>query len=571
MTDLAWKESYNIGVEHLDNQHRKLFATLNKLLSLSKNESKSLWVCTEGIKYLKSHVVEHFADEESYMKSINYDNYDIHKRLHDDFRYNTLPALEKELEDTEGSSDSIQHFLGVCIGWLVAHTTTEDCAITGKVMSKWANLQPEEEMNAIAEVIIQLIDELFRLNSKVISRHYGGEAFGNEIYYRLTYSSQNGERWDISFVLEDKLLIEKVGEMLNVPITKVDNIVVNAARYIFRQFSVRLKECLPSIDLYKLEKESLLTYEQFLKTIDRENPECSLLFDTGRGYFACCINVPDSIHGEIGRSINAQNSIDEIKRYLDNKEHPKKKVLVVDDSSTVRLSMEKLLGTDYQVTLAGSGTSAIKRIMEDKPDLILLDYEMPVCDGRQTLEMIRSEDDMADIPVMFLSGREDKENMDRVMELNAADYLLKTMKPADIKEKIKDYLDSMERPKNKILVVDDSATVRLSMERLLNKDYQIILANSGTSAIKSIMMNKPDLILLDYEMPVCDGRQTLAMIRSEKDIADIPVIFLTGKGDRKSISDVMELKPTGYFLKTMKPLDIKKNIDAFFKRESQKI
>ncbi|MDE6213304.1 MAG: response regulator, partial [Lachnospiraceae bacterium] len=76
----------------------------------------------------------------------------------------------------------------------------------------------------------------------------------------------------------------------------------------------------------------------------------------------------------------------------------------------------------------------------------------------------------------------------------------------------------------------------------------------------------PDLILLDYEMPVCDGRQTLEMIRSDEEIADIPVIFLTNKGDAESVKKVMALKPNGYLLKTMPEQEIKNIISNFFAR-----
>ena len=54
------------------------------------------------------------------------------------------------------------------------------------------------------------------------------------------------------------------------------------------------------------------------------------------------------------------------------------------------------------------------------------------------------------------------------------------------------------------------------------------------------------------------------MIRAEKSWADIPVIFLTGRGDAESVKNVMSLKPAGYMLKTMKPDEIKKVIDGFF-------
>jgi len=75
------------------------------------------------------------------------------------------------------------------------------------------------------------------------------------------------------------------------------------------------------------------------------------------------------------------------------------------------------------------------------------------------------------------------------------------------------------------------------------------------------------LVLLDYEMPIVDGKQVLEMIRSETEFADIPVIFLTSKGDKESVMQVMALKPDGYLLKTMPPEDIKQSVDAFFERK----
>ena len=68
-------------------------------------------------------------------------------------------------------------------------------------------------------------------------------------------------------------------------------------------------------------------------------------------------------------------------------------------------------------------------------------------------------------------------------------------------------------------------------------------------ALAYIGRKRPDLILLDYEMPVCDGKMTLEMIRADKDLKDIPVIFLTAINDRANIEAVLKLKPAGYFLK----------------------
>ena len=115
-------------------------------------------------------------------------------------------------------------------------------------------------------------------------------------------------------------------------------------------------------------------------------------------------------------------------------------------------------------------------------------------------------------------------------------------------------------------MVDDSATIRQVMKQLLEADYDVSLAGSGVAAIRSITLNPPDLVLLDYEMPVCDGRQTLEMIRSEEELADLPVMFLTGRKDTQTMIQVMPLKPAGYLIKGNKPAELKKEVDAFFEK-----
>ena len=118
-----------------------------------------------------------------------------------------------------------------------------------------------------------------------------------------------------------------------------------------------------------------------------------------------------------------------------------------------------------------------------------------------------------------------------------------------------------------MLVVEDSKTIQQQMKELLNRDYEVSLVESAISAIRAITLNRPDLILLEDEMPICDGKRTLEMLRSEKAFADIPVIFLTDRNDQESVKKIMSLKPTGYLLKYLKPVDIKKNIDTFFEKK----
>lgn len=70
--------------------------------------------------------------------------------------------------------------------------------------------------------------------------------------------------------------------------------------------------------------------------------------------------------------------------------------------------------------------------------------------------------------------------------------------------------------------------------------------------MKALAKQKPDAIILDYEMPGCDGRETLAMIRAQEETKDIPVVFLTGHGDAEHIRSVLDLNPSAYFLKPPK-------------------
>ena len=106
----------------------------------------------------------------------------------------------------------------------------------------------------------------------------------------------------------------------------------------------------------------------------------------------------------------------------------KKSILLVDDSNIQLRALNDLLKTKYEVRMATSGMQALTLIGKKKPDMIFLDYEMPICDGKMTLEMIRGMEESKDIPVVFLTGVSDKEHIEAVLDLKPAGYLLK---PAD--------------------------------------------------------------------------------------------------------------------------------------------
>ena len=255
-------------------------------------------------------------------------------------------------------------------------------------------------------------------------------------------------------VFEEKLLVNTVGKILGIQSSRMDSMLVHAARYTARQFVGKVMEFIETGRNVELKEENLLSFEQFVDIFDREKPQVSLLFNTGgAGYFAYCAIAPHLLEASVLTPIENENAMKEVEKYLSERSaqeqyeqaHQHKKILVVDDSATIRQGMKSLLEPDYEILLADSGAAAFRAISLNQPDLVLLDYEMPVCDGAQTLEMLRTVPEFEKVPVIFLTGRRDPQSMIKVMPLNPSGYLLKTLKPEDIRKEIDAFFAGREK------------------------------------------------------------------------------------------------------------------------------
>lgn len=444
---LVWDDRYNLGVDVIDKEHKRLFGILNKLFDFGEKETKNRWVCQEAVKYFRNHALQHFNDEENYMESINYEGMEVHKRIHRNFRETTLASLERELEVTGYSDEALDHFIGVCAGWLIGHTLIEDQAIVkGEAVEKWENLMPEEEQAVMVQMIVSRLYTMFRLDSQLISNCYGGEKFGKAIYYRLIYTTKEKKKWEFLIVMEERFIINTLGSVLNTKSEAINVMLMNVARYTARQFIENFKGHFSELEDAKIEKEQLLNYKQFQRVFKKHKPQFSLLFDTGKGYLAHCMTTVDKVSSNDGVSIITENAMNTVENYLKQNEMEqmelsrKKKVLVVDDSEFMLGTMQQLLGSEYELMMATSGLAAFRSITLDRPDLVLLDYEMPVCDGRQVLEMIRAEKEFADIPVIFLTNNVERESVKKVVDLKPQGYLLKSMPLEAVKKEIDKFL-----------------------------------------------------------------------------------------------------------------------------------
>lgn len=127
--------------------------------------------------------------------------------------------------------------------------------------------------------------------------------------------------------------------------------------------------------------------------------------------------------------------------------------------------------------------------------------------------------------------------------------------PMDEEDK-KEELPQKETRKSTILLVDDVAMQLRAMEGILKDKYNVRMATSGEMAVETVRKRKPDLILLDYDMPGCDGKETFELIQNEENGKDVPVVFVTGVNEKARIMEVLKMKPAGYLVKPVKREDL---------------
>ena len=196
---------------------------------------------------------------------------------------------------------------------------------------------------------------------------------------------------------------------------------------------------------------------------------------------------------------------------------------------------------------------------------------------------IRSSDEVKHLPgivLVNLAGLEDKEKIKSftgakvfllgsqseidASGIKSAEGIAKPFNPAEVKAKLSSLSSGNGTAQKTLLLVDDDAVMIRTLREGLSTSYKVLPANSGANALKILAKTKPDLILLDYEMPEMNGPQVLEALRADSETAKIPVMFLTAKSDSESIGKIEALKTQGHMMKTSPLREIKEAIQKFF-------
>lgn len=243
------------------------------------------------------------------------------------------------------------------------------------------------------------------------------------------------------------------------------------------------------------------------------------------------------------------------------------KILTVDDSKTIRQIVAKVFRTyDCAVLEAANGVVGLATATREKPDLILLDYTMPVMDGFEVLARLRSDPDLKNTPVIMLTAEAGRETVIRIAKLGVRDYLIKpfkeemliervsrvvTLKPkSDVAERAKRYDDRI-----KILVVDDKAAIVEQIRAgLADTPWEVSSADQPGKALDTCMEQGTDLVLASLSLPKDGAYLLLQNLRGCAATAAAPVFGLCVK---TAASEQSRAQQAGFAGIVTKPIDIK--------------
>jgi two-component system alkaline phosphatase synthesis response regulator PhoP len=120
----------------------------------------------------------------------------------------------------------------------------------------------------------------------------------------------------------------------------------------------------------------------------------------------------------------------------------------------------------------------------------------------------------------------------------------------------------------KILIAEDEKDIRELVTFTLSMlaKHQVIQAVNGLDAVEKAKADKPDLILMDGRMPHLDGYQACAQLKEIEETRDIPIVFLSAKGQESEIKDGLTAGAQGYILKPFAPDDLIKGVNEILSK-----
>ncbi|MEI7980163.1 MAG: response regulator [Bacteroidota bacterium] len=249
-------------------------------------------------------------------------------------------------------------------------------------------------------------------------------------------------------------------------------------------------------------------------------------------------------------------------------------ILLVEDSEPAIIQIQDILmESGYNILLARDGREALEIISGTLPDAMILDLMMPGIDGFQVLKTIREAERTSHIPVLILTAKHiTKEELSFLKRNNVHQLIQKgdvnlnellnavaTMISSETKVAVSyQWEPPLPGSKPVVLVVEDNADNMITVKAILQGNYMVLEAVDGRAGVEMAKKHKPDLILMDIELPVMDGIEAFKAIHNDMTLQHVPVIALTASAMSQDRETILACGFNAYITK---PIDEK----VFFK------
>jgi PAS domain S-box-containing protein len=201
-------------------------------------------------------------------------------------------------------------------------------------------------------------------------------------------------------------------------------------------------------------------------------------------------------------------------------------ILTIDDDANARDLMQRfLIRSGYNAIAAASGAEGLRLAKAHLPAAILLDVKMPDLDGWGVLSRLKSDPDLANIPVMMVTIEGDRALS---TTLGAVDYLVKPVDYDRLMTLLEPY-QTNSAPTSVMVVEDNPENREMICRQLTKAGWRVLAAQHGIEALALMQTEEPGVILLDLMMPEMDGFEFLRQLRQHPQWRSLPVIVLTAK------------------------------------------
>lgn len=233
-----------------------------------------------------------------------------------------------------------------------------------------------------------------------------------------------------------------------------------------------------------------------------------------------------------------------------------KQILLIGKFDSFFENIASILKLKYHVQMSVDNREMVKGLLKiSRPDAVVLCLSGLNLDGSKIMTDLQCYH--MDVPTICIGTRMDKGIFSEFFRSQQFFWVSRDSVNEELLHVVADMIRAAEKSGSKrdsggrktVMVIDDNPILLRSMNSLLSGHYDVMLANSGTKAMTMIGQHIPDVVFLDCEMPVCDGKMTYKMLKDLDEMRDVPIIFLTGINDASYIQDVLRLQPAGYLLK----------------------